>query len=329
MLVLITGFVLAMPLMAQEKSLPDPKAPEGQLSSTTPKPLSVQLILQELPIVEQEVDVEVQKLIDTLSRDGGATSGGGVENGISAARVVQKVAEAIQALGQEHYPAAKLSELAKIASSVRIFMVKGKIAVPVQGTSQPSDAFSVATNGQYFIFLNSIMWDAQTDPLEFEPLIHHEIMVLLGLEKTGEYHYTLEFEKNRQEFWRTVQTENNLCSIQLFEKRTAPYDKSPGASLGASSASITWPGATGGWGLIKELPKRQALYWRGVIDSNGHFRMQVEQGPLIRNTNMVEFSKGTIVEPMRVYSDPYSAQLKTTTTVKGEKYWIFVNCNLF
>lgn len=270
-----------------------------------------------------------------ISRDrlGGATSGGGDSTGINAQRIAEGIFELILTIGDESYSAEELAVVSQIKSELRIVMTEEDLPVSVDGKTQNGFAYSVRTNSQSTMFLNRHKWESLETLLEKEVLIHHEIMVLAGIEATGEYHASLEFERNRQTFWRAMEDKSLLCNINVFAKGNIP--ERMGAPVGSTTVVNGAFMTKSDFGYIGTLTNGKALIWRGVIDSLGFFRMQLDEVSHSAGRQPVQrhhLDLGTLrnVEPMRVYFDPYQIERPLSNPIyTGSQFVIAVNCNHF
>ena len=100
-----------------------------------------------------------------------------------------------------------------------------------------------------------------------------------------------------------------------------------GKMVGSDAISVS--GVTSGeMGIIKKLNKKEAIIWRGVIDSVGYMRLQIEKASFYKKpADMIDLGTVQLLEPMRIYSDPYDFNGQSTKTIKGDHFWINVTCN--
>ena len=141
---------------------------------------------------------------------GGATSGGGDLIGIETTKILSQVFDSIIKIDDRLYSARELEIIKKVRSEVNVIMVDSELPTNTKNATQNGAAFSIRENNKSSIFIKRNIWNKIGTLLKREVLIHHEIMVLSGIEETGDYSYTLEYEKlvDRKNVNRRPSTQN-------------------------------------------------------------------------------------------------------------------------
>ncbi len=262
---------------------------------------------------------------------GGATSGGGDLNGIEASRVLEQVFSSIYTLGDKLYSKAQLEDIREINKNVKVIMTNDALPVSINGIVQDGTAYSIRNNQETTIYLKSDLWKSVPTLLEREVLLHHEIMILAGSEQTGDYTYSLKFEKFRKNHWMLAEKKTIFCTINVFKKSNYYNKTIPGVLIGSSSSIMPFDGAKSDWGVLGTLENGQALIWRGVIDSNGYFRMKLDEGAQTKHKIKefsIDFSSLKSVTDEQVFADPYTLENPVANPlVYSKEYAIVVNCN--
>lgn len=279
--------------------------------------------------------------VSAFAKKGGATSGGGDLLGIDAARVTEHVFSSIDTIGSRLYSEDDLENIHDIKDGLKIIMVDSELPVKIDDTVQKGSAYSVHEGQSSTIFLIKKDWNNINTLLEREVLIHHEIMVLAGLENTGDYHLSVKFENLRTNFWRLNEKHNVFCSINVFEKSNYYNKLVPGKLIGSSSSTINFVGARGDMGILATLANGKALIWRGIISSAGYFKMELAEAEYYKTSFFgkkrdpldplsVSLSSLIVKENEKIYFDPYQIEKPVSTPmVFGENYAVVVNCNKF
>ncbi|MEN0060322.1 MAG: hypothetical protein AAGB31_15895 [Bdellovibrio sp.] len=119
---------------------------------------------------------------------------------------------------------------------VRILVVDTELPAQVNGIKQDGFAYSFNDGENVLILVQRDKWKAAQNPLYVERVLHHELAVLAGLEKTGVYSITEDFTKSRMAFWQKVLSQNFACTVSLFSKKFVSDSDTPsiGKFLGAS-----------------------------------------------------------------------------------------------
>ena len=264
---------------------------------------------------------------------GGATSGGGDTIGIEASEVLYQVFDSINKVDDKLYSVTEMEVIKKVKNEVKLIMVDKELPTNTGNIIQNGTAYSIRENNKSTIFLNRSSWNKLSTLLEREVLLHHEIMILSGLEETGEYTYSLKYKKLRKNFWEIAEDKNIFCTINLFKKTELYGMKIPGDLIGSSSALMTSGGTNGDWGILSKDSKK-AIIWRGVIDSIGFFKMEI--GEVSFYPGKAQFSKdysvdfGTfkLIEKEHTYADPYQIVNESQNPVVfTDKHTVVVNCH--
>ncbi len=268
--------------------------------------------------------------LHAFANEGGATSGGGNSTGIAANRVAESVFEMIRTIGTNLYSDTDLVEIDRVRKNLRIVMSSTPLKAPTKSLIQDSDAFSSYDGKVAQMSIYRGFWDSNATALEREYLIHHEIMVMAGLEVTGKYDLTRQFEEYRLNFWKLKQQKKLFCTINVFEKDEV---RKIGALVGSSSARIGQGDTVPVSGVLQTKGKK-ALVWRGIADSTGYFRMQIDEvdllNPKSREIEEVGFKNPRNIEPMRLYFDPYQLENPLENPlVIGTHYVSIVSCHQY
>lgn len=264
---------------------------------------------------------------------GGATSGGGDLIGIEATKILSQVFDSIVKVDDKLYSINELDVIEKIKNQVNLIMVDSELSTNTKNAVQNGAAFSIREGDKATIFIKRSIWNNIPTLLEREVLIHHEIMILAGIEETGDYSYSLKYEKLRENFWKIAEYKNIFCTINLFKKTKLYGMTIPGDLIGSSSSLMPFSGAKGDWGILKSDSKK-ALIWRGVIDSSGLFKMEIGEVDFYPGKSQlpksfsVNFGTFKSVEEMHTYVDPYQMiNPVQNPLVFTDKHTIVVNCN--
>ena len=264
---------------------------------------------------------------------GGATSGGGDLIGIEATKILSQVFDSILKVDDKLYSINELEVIEKIKNQVNLIMVDNELSTNTKDAIQNGAAFSIREDDKATIFIKRSIWNNIPTLLEREVLIHHEIMILAGIEETGDYSYSLKYEKLRENFWKIAEYKNIFCTINLFKKTKLYGMTIPGDLIGSSSSLMPFSGAKGDWGILKSDSKK-ALIWRGVIDSSGLFKMEIGEVDFYPGKSQlpksfsVNFGTFKSVEEMHTYVDPYQMiNPVQNPLVFTDKHTIVVNCN--
>ena len=124
-----------------------------------------------------------------------------------------------------------------------------------------------------------------TDPLSIDALMMHELNVLAGIEKTGDYTYTDQFLAKREQFWTKQQSGRIFCTISLFAKIKAGEGSLPGELLGTiATKPIIYGFGTGGIGNLEDLEVRTkkksnvlSIVARYAISGEGYFKVVISK----------------------------------------------------
>ena len=263
---------------------------------------------------------------------GGATSGGGDLEGIEVKKIFSQVFMSIMKFDKQLYSVKQLEVIEKIGNEVNIIMSDNDLPTNTKNAIQNGAAYSLRDNDKSIIFIKRDIWNNIETLLTKEVLIHHEIMVLAGIEETGDYKYSSDFEKLRVKYLNHDKT--IYCTINLAEKKMLYGMAVPGDLIGSSSSLITFIGAKSDWGILKVIANK-AIIWRGVIDSSGLFKMEIGE---VRydSTNKahlpekfsVDLATFKVLADPHLYVDPYSTVNPVQNPIRfTDKYVISVSCN--
>ena len=265
---------------------------------------------------------------------GGATSGGGDLEGIEVKKIFSQVFMSIMKFDKQLYSVKQLEVIEKIGNEVNIIMSDNDLPTNTKNAIQNGAAYSLRDNDKSIIFIKRDIWNKIDTLLKKEVLIHHEIMVLAGIEETGDYSYSLKFENLRENYWRLNQDKNIFCTINLF-KKTKLYEMTiPGELIGSSSSIMTYVGVKSDWGIFKVIADK-AIIWRGYIASGGEFKMEIGEVSYdstnkthLPKSYSVDFSTYKVLEDAYLYIDPYQMVDPVQNPIRfTDKHVIAVNCN--
>ena len=272
---------------------------------------------------------------------GGATSGGGDEVGIEVSRVISLVNEMVQNEPGQIYSEKMKAAINKMATRPKIFIDDMELPARAGDREQNGVAFSVYDGKQATIRIQRQRWEALMNPVKKDVIIHHELAVLAGIERTGDYVVSTKFEAKQSLFWEKARSKKFLCSISLFEKKpdfTELVDEPAmniGEAVGSVAFHINFVGAKGGMGVIHQLTppdkkgESRALFARWVISSSGYLRASLAEATLIYGEwgNVITWKSLTNETPEKVYYTPYES-LEVTGGRFGVwgKYYTLVSC---
>lgn len=152
---------------------------------------SILVYLNQTPTVQpqnQKPFVMQQGVLDRgISRLGGADSGGGDEVGLSFQQAVQSAAVKLSATMDNKTKALLMSTIV----SSKYVVVDQTLKVKINGETQESVAINVPKDK--IIYVNRARWTSLRDQLQREKIGGHEVLSLMGLESTGDYHVSGQF----------------------------------------------------------------------------------------------------------------------------------------
>lgn len=134
-------------------------------------------------------------LSPTRASMGGETGGGGNEAGLAAASSLRQAIADLKALSPEHFPTVNLGELEAMGQKAIIVIVDEPLVVNGPGYTQISTATNILGEQTPLIKVNSARWNKIGDAIEKKSLMAHELLSLLGLEATGNYRISAEYER--------------------------------------------------------------------------------------------------------------------------------------
>ncbi len=233
--------------------------------------------------------------------DGGATSGGGNELGIFAKRALRTVAENIEQIPNLYSNDQKELIKKRIKSIKSILIVNEELPAPSANPDhhfghvyiQQGTAWSTFDGINSEIKLNFKRFSALVDPIAIEGLLHHELAVLAGIEKTGDYTYTDQFMLYREKIWESQLAQQAICTISIFEKNGAE----PGKLLGtAATARTRLTNTEGAIRNIVDLEIRsskhkevKSILMRYVLGGSGYFKATISRADTIVLNSTGEF----------------------------------------
>ncbi len=264
---------------------------------------------------------------------GNGSAGGEDLIGIKSSIVLEQVFRSIKRIEEKLYSAIELQTIKDIESELSLTMVDSVLPTNTKNAIQNGAAFSLREGNKSTIFIKRDIWNNISTLLEREVLIHHEIMVLAGIEETGDYTYSLEYEKLRKNYWRIAEHKNTFCTINIFKKIQLHGLTIPGDLIGSSSSLMPFIGMKGDWGILNSDSKK-ALIWKGAIYSNGFFQMEIgevgfyKKKSKLKLSDSVDFGTFNVIEKMRKYVNPYEFLYPVQNPlIFTDKHAIAVNCN--
>ncbi len=261
-------------------------------------------------------------------KDGGATSGGGDEVGLQVQKVLRFVTSTIKQ-HREIYDSSP-SGLSVQQAILSIAQLSPKIVVvdstlPAKSEegngTQLGAAFSSYDNGSAQIQIQRDRWKRISDPVVMEELIHHELAVMAGVEKTGDYRWSDRYTAISKKFWESRKSESILCSVSLFGLAEKPFAEArsggysvgikiaPGKLVGSHGFSVDFGIVSSGWGVLtKEQPGAFAsdsdgIIFRYVVGGVGYLRGIFSKARLPKDD--FYFSQVRDLTPEITFYDPY------------------------
>ncbi len=294
---------------------------------------------------QNKINWNQKKDLESLSF-GGATSGGGSDVGVEVKLTIEQIVGLISSSGSELY-GQHSQRIIELAEEVKIYVVDQELEVQSsEGKIQKSSAFSYSDSDSdgALIFINRQDWISNLDILSQERLIHHELMVLAGLEKTAEYHLTAEFVKMRTQFWHQLRAQGFVCTFTAFSKiEKSGRGLTVGKLLGSSAFSVlNANSAQGGFEIVADLSasqkpplSRHGILFRFVISDEGYLRGQFglayfesressnSQFPVWKT-----FADFVPLHTESIFYTPYDLikDLRTPTLIDLGQYYGQVNC---
>lgn len=264
--------------------------------------------------------------------EGGGTSGGGDSDGLAAAtRTLFAVTKAIRMAEKGVYTEEEKKKLLEAADKLKILSVDEDLLVKSVDAVQNSTAYSTWTGDSPITLLNRGRWNKIEKATDRENLLHHELAVLAGLEKTGDYRLTAKFAEFRKNSWKFREERTQICTVSLFQKKKTLSGKEiPGEALGVASIVMDHVGAKSDWAKIGNISDKREVKVLYVIDSGGYLRLKIVEvdrqekgrGFLLENQKAL-FEEGVLIDP---YSDDFYPGSSTKNVVFGD-YFMSVSCS--
>lgn len=281
-------------------------------------------------------------------KSGSGSSGGGDERGIGISLTLKQLARRITQMGDAVTTADKRSEIESIASQAEILIVNEDLPAekPVdlnrdQIKVQIGLAYSQWIKNDQgelvpLIQINAYRLKNEKDEERKNLTLVHELFVLAGLEKTGQYTYTNRYHDQLSTNWKMVAENRSqgVCTITAFQKglnnpaygeyvNWASRDQI-GDTLGQATLTINHVGASGVAGKIFIINKKRAVSVSGVMDSAGYFRAEIGEAqsewPYVIEKVLVK---------SKVYYSPYAEKEEvsnTPTFVAAGNVWFLISC---
>lgn len=272
---------------------------------------------------------------------GGATSGGGNDQGIQVRRTIRHVGEMISKDQSGLYSAEMKAHFARMMSILKIVMVDEKLSAPIGGVSQDGGAWSSFDGKEAITKVSSTRWQAMTNPVEREKLMHHELAVLIGAEKTGDYTLTDQFAVKRIKLWESIISKGFVCSFSLFTQKQYDGRKVVGRHMGSGAVVINVD-ARSDFAVIADLedfnegkPNR-AVILRYVSTSEGYLRGELSEATVERFKEKDENFLGGAFKTFRdlknnseqkIYFSPYDfIEPREAALQSWNGYFVQVGC---
>ncbi len=268
---------------------------------------------------------------------GGATSGGGDDVGIEVKQVLGIVTDMIKSDHTLLTKQIKAKLLAKAASIKKIIVVNHNLPVETAVGTQNGEAFS-RSNRQFSIMkIVRQRWLQDDAPYRQETLIFHELAVMAGIETTGDYHLSIQFQKEREAFWEHMLANGVACTVSLFTQKKNPFDNSlePGEYIISSGFVMnSTTSVRGGFVNIKHLSSNDRLQNKSVIfryitSGTGYLRGMFSDATIVNAATSDAFFTSVWNNSNEItYFTPYDLIAGSRQPIfrKWSKYFTMVSC---
>lgn len=274
---------------------------------------------------------------------GSGSSGGGDERGIGISLLVKRLSRQIDFLGESVVQEkAVRDEIRNIAEHANILILNEDLpATRPTGTDaskvkiQIGLAFSQwekQADGTLLplIQINAYRLKNEKDEHRKDLTLVHELFVLVGLEKTGDYTFTNKFDDALANNWRARAETNRLtiCTVTAFELRPdyeyATQNVTVGNTLGQASLVLNGVSTAGLNGLIYKKDKKMGVFVNGVMDTSGYFRAEIVEGNL-------DFWPKDLKKILseKIYYSPYVEKEMVPnepTLIRAQSAWFLFSC---
>ena len=277
----------------------------------------------------------------SYAEEGGATSGGGDEDGIDAQHVLRIVTDFIKLDDFSIYSAEQKKLLLTKSSLANIIMVDKEIPVNTSVGIQESAGFSRSNKNKdenvNVIQINRKRWLGMRTIVDNEVFIHHELAVLAGIEKTGDYHISdTQFRKFRSILWEKLFSKKIVCVVSLFSKEidTQSGKFQPHHLVGSAGIVVNSSiDVISDWRIVKmnskDENKNTAVIFRYVASGNGYLRGVFSDATILGNPGHTFFSEIKNESKPRVFFTPYNLlEIDREASLKEwDDYFNIVSCS--
>lgn len=266
-----------------------------------------------------------------LANNGGATSGGGHDIGAEASRAFRLIFKMISEDKGEVYSAEERKYLLNLEKLIKILVTDKELPASVGSTTQNSFAFSFNDGDNVMVLIQSERWKSAESPLKIEKTLHHELAVLAGLEKTGEYSRTDKFMEKRLAFWQKVQSQSFACTFSLFSKE---QNGQLGKFIGASGV-VKKMDTHSGFVTLAPIASRASdeyvpsVIARFVMSAEGYLRAVISEADVLeKNQDFRTFKNVRSLSKEKVYFTPYDLVDPLGSNLDTwESYYVQVSCS--
>jgi hypothetical protein len=278
--------------------------------------------------------IELNKTM--LQKSGGATSGGGDDVGPEVSRSVRFILQMIAQDQGSVYSAEAREHLLSLGKLIRILIVDTELPATINGITQNGFAYSFNDSETVLILIQSDRWKAAQNPVFVERTLHHELAVLAGLEKTGDYTLTDRFAKARMAFWQKVLSQNFACTFSLFSKDSELEHQtlSIGKFLGAAGIVKKMDTQSGFVTLARVGNKSNDDYYpsviaRYVVSAEGYLRAMISEADVLeKGANWRSFQNLRNNSTEKVYFSPYDLIDPQGSNLESwGQYFVQVSCS--
>lgn len=275
------------------------------------------------------------------ARNGSGSSGGGDEDGISKVSLrLKRLARNISMMGEDLIASKEKRELIQtIATTASVFITDDELPVSVLNgrTLQKGMAYSEAEGAVYNVMANRERLLKEEDEAILDLVFVHELFVLVGLEKTGEYRYTNKYDDLVRNHWKVLSGKRDqvVCTVTAYRKGFDHYTdrsatpalkeytkKNISTELGHLSFINNIMGTSSEGQIIFMLNKKRAVGIRMIYDTVGFMKAQIFEGDadfIYRNEKeMVPFQ--TIYSP---YAEEKSVPNEPTFIEHNRIFYLF------
>ncbi|HWU43810.1 MAG TPA: hypothetical protein VN132_10240 [Bdellovibrio sp.] len=283
--------------------------------------------------------VEIRRAIELnkamIQKRGGATSGGGDDIGLEVSRAIHFILQMVSQDQGVVYSTESKKHLLSLEKLIRILVIDAELPATVDGITQNGFAYSFNDGENVLILIQSNRWKEAQNPADVERTLHHELAVLTGLEKTGDYNVTDKFTQARVAFWQKVLSQNFACTFSLFSKsQTADGSQSIEKFLGAAGVVKKMDGQGGFVTLARTGNKLSNEYYpsvivRYVISANGYLRAAISEADVLEiGSDWRTFQNLRNNSKEKVYFTPYDLiEPQGSNLESWGPYFVQISCS--